>query len=162
MPVVNPPPLGDPTEGDALEVFVSPSSLLHGYTGPGYDVGVHINCAAPAPAQPPFAETAFYPSAPTVVLDAGQFAARQVAGGYELELQVSWADIAAYAQGPTIVPGAGSTIGLDFAYDVGDGTGNRLLQSTLAFDMQAGDSGCPQLDFPFCDDRTWCAPTLAP
>jgi hypothetical protein len=105
----------------------------------------------------------YFPPGPLDILDAGQFAAREIAGGYELEIELSWADLATYTQGPTsLVPGAHSTIGLDFAYDVGAGDGGRLFQSTYSFHAQTGDSGCPQDDFPFCDDRTWCTPELSP
>jgi hypothetical protein len=162
QPVVTPPPLGDPAVGDAVEVFLSPSSLLHGYTGPGYDVGAQIVCGAPAPAQPPFAEMSYFPPGAFDILDAGQFAARQIDGGYELEIELSWADLATYTQGLSLLPVAGSTIGLDFAYDVGAGDGGRLFQSTYSFHAHTGDSGCPQYDFPFCDDRTWCTPALSP
>ena len=170
-PVVHPPPLADPFFGDAVELFLSPSSDLHGsYGGVGADIGQHIECAAGSPTQPGFAESYRCPSTSAcdtsgTVLDGGQFASRSVDGGYELELERSWAALAAYSSAPTLTPGAQSTIGNDFAFDVGNGDGGRLFQSTLALVPVAASPMCTAFNvspLPFCDDRTWCKPTLTP
>ncbi len=166
-PMVHSPPPGAPFQGDAIEVYISPSSLLHGTFGAdASDVGVHLTCAAPAAAQPPFAESFGFPAlTPITVLDGGQFAARLVDGGYNLEVELSWATLATLSAGPELSPGALSTIGIDFQCDIGDGDGGRTFQSSLALQSFAGSTTCPQYVhgiLPYCDDRTWCTPTLTP
>ena len=167
--VIAPSPTGLVYDGDAIELYLSPLQTRTGYYGPGSDVGAQVIVAAPSADSMPEARWEgllwIDPDSGTTsssVAPSGlSVAARRVAGGYEVEMQVPWTWVAAFAQGPATVPGGGSVIGLDFAVDVSDGVSMRAFQSSLRVEGPA--LACPVGALaPFCDDRMWCSPTLAP
>src|SRR5262249_34446369 len=88
--------------GDAIEVFASSTSILTGTFGPGADEAVQAILAPPSSTQPALSETFVDYGTPLSTLPPSQFAARIVAGGYEIELALPWSTIA----GQSITPPA--------------------------------------------------------
>ena len=87
-------------------------------------------------------------------LDSQYFAARLVPGGYEVEVQLPWAGTAKPTQ-------AGDTMGFYFGLSTQDTVGvGREEYASLPVPAVSG-STCPvSPPLPWCDDRTWCHPTL--
>ena len=142
--------------GDAMEVFASVSSSLHGNYGPNADLGLHVIVAPPG-AQPTQATSQWWEDAAVFPpsLDPSLYAARLVPGGYDEEIFLPWSVVA----GTTVTPpSANAQIALDFACDIQAPDGSRAFQSTLSYQAPSGTTSCPTapLAQPFCDDRTWC------
>lgn len=113
---------------------------------------------------------------PAGVPDIVKWAYRTVAGGYEFELFIPWKLL-----GRVTAPAAGATVSLDLGFGTNDdpkywsfwpttpqtGAPNLSGQSFLAIKPLPANvtrSSCyPQTvdrANPWCDDRTWCQPTL--
>jgi hypothetical protein len=157
QPSVSPGDSGALYAQDAVEIFASVSSQLTGAFGSvGGDLGpIHVVASALAA----FA----YPAngAPYRQLSPDEFAGRLVSGGYDVELKLAWATLA--APDASALPGAGAAIGFDFGVDVltslPDG-GRGRYQTFLAIKSPDGGTSCGSSISPFCDDRTWCTPAL--
>jgi len=107
--------------------------------------------------------------------DIAQWAYRTVTGGYEFELLLPWTML-----GRSTPPSSGTVIALDLGFGTNNdpnywdfwpsapqlGTPGTSGQSFLAINPLPNGSGtsCAPLQpanaFPWCDDRTWCQPTL--
>jgi hypothetical protein len=151
----------DPTrlwDGDSIEVLVANSTTFTGRFDGNNDGGaIHVGVAPP---------NAYYPARGVVyvdpanstfrfALDNNLFAARLIDGGYEAEVYLPWA--------PTTTPPLpGGSIGFQFAINVQDvptpAGAQYSRQFTANLPMRAVDPpGCGLI---WCDDRTWCRPTL--
>jgi hypothetical protein len=148
-------------DGDAVELFVTSASGsgLHGsYDGTSDNGAIQIIMAPPTPSFPANARAFFNDGTSNIAVS--NVAGRLVPGGYEIEIRFPW-----------VVPPAGpsSRIALNLsidARDVTDGSGGRQLECILSDVFVDGQSACGfsagTAAKPYCDDRSWCQPTLAP
>ena len=155
---VSPPATQDVWNGDAIELFMTPSSTATGSYGPGADDGVQVLVAPLSASQAPNSAVNTVAAGLSGPLDASEYAARLVQGGYEIELQLSWQRIAGHA---ITAPASGSSIRFDLAVDIGV-SGSRVLQTSLWWADPGTSPSCGGPTYAWCDDRTWCTPSLQP
>jgi len=146
-------------DGDSVEVMVANSTTFTGRFDGSNDGGaIHVGVSPPS---------GYYDARGVIYVDpvnatyryqlpADWFAARQVPGGYEVEIYLPWA--------PTTTPPVpGGSIGFQFAINVQDvptSAGAQYgRQLTANLPMRAVDPP-PGCGLVWCDDRTWCRPTL--
>ena len=139
--------------GDEIEVFVAGSldftcTYPAGTSANAMEVGI----VPPSGLTP--ARAIVYLGQGHVALDSQYFAARLVSDGYEVELRLPWAGTAK----PTM---AGDTMAFYFGLSTQDTVGvGREEYASLPVPAVAG-STCPvSPPLPWCDDRTWCRPTV--
>jgi len=148
-------------EGDAVEIFVSGSVDLHGPFDGTVDGGaLQVIVAPPAAGVPARGTTYFHPAKAVQTeapLDPSRYAARLTDDGYEVEVFFPWTN-------PGAPRASGDGIGFDVSLDISDSdtASGRQQEISLGNRPVAGATNCtpdvgPQ---PFCDDRTWCTPTL--
>lgn len=147
--------------GDSIEIYVAGHDTLSGaFDGATKDVGAQqIVFSAPGDTSASRA-TYFYMGSPSGSPPSLLWFARKTAGGYEIELRIPWADLkSASLPNPT----AGKRIALAWALN------NKYSSDPQAFAVFQVKSpyptptSCPSPDpQPFCDDRLWCTPLLAP
>ena len=160
---------GEQRDRGFLNVFMNPESTLtpiKGFTG-----------AVPAQATMGFVfpQGSSYGLERIPLTDIAKWAYRTVAGGYEFELLLPWALL-----GRSAAPAPGTVISLDLGFGTNNDpdywkfwpaspqvtTPGTAGQSFLAIrPLPSGTStSCaphqPGNAFPWCDDRTWCQPTL--
>jgi Carbohydrate family 9 binding domain-like len=146
-----------PWNGDAIEVFASANAVLTGPFGSGADKALQVIVGAPNSSGAAPSETATSVSGPLPSLPSSDYAARLVAGGYDVEIQLPWATIAGAA---VTSPDAGTSLGLDLACDVHGVDGGAHRQAFLILHLPTQPpASCDNL---YCDDRTWCLWKLAP
>lgn len=96
---------------------------------------------------------------PAVALSPSLYAARIVDDGYEVELQLPWTLLTRGTAPPT----SGAGIGFDVALNKDRASDKkRILQTFLGYRTDpVTPSSCNTFKLePWCDDRTWCVPTL--
>jgi hypothetical protein len=145
--------------GDAVELFVAgPYAKLTGdYLHTGTDVGpLHLIVGAPPPdggASAFFGANAPGAENPQV----GQYASRQVPGGYDVEALLPWGLIDPTSEAPQLYQKIAFDIGID------QRAGSLVGFSSFYFySSHTGVADCqgPVADKPSCDDRTWCSTQL--
>jgi hypothetical protein len=161
--------------GDTVELYVKGDALLSGdyEQDAGDRYALHLAFAAP-----PRAEGARYFTHQTgkpLPENGVQFAVRSISAyAYEVEVQVSWQD-ALHSPAPQ-TGDEPRAIGFDFSCDYLDrDTGAELgfaldycVRNNPAtnepFPLEDNCSGDPSAHIaaPYCDDRTWCTPSLMP
>ncbi|MBN2195376.1 MAG: hypothetical protein JW751_21335 [Polyangiaceae bacterium] len=142
--------LGAIWNGDGVEVFFgSSASGLSGNSAS--DPVTHLQFAA-AEGLAAVVKTTDGSAAHSAA-DASQFKTSIVSPGYTIEFLLPW---------PGSAPSSGSQIPFDFAINSadaegGDGRDAQMMLSVTAVSSSkcGGDGG-----EPWCDDRTWCTPTL--
>jgi hypothetical protein len=149
--------------GDGVELFLKADSNLTGPFGGTTDVGALHLAASPDQPNPP--RTQAYVSDAAVTTDpvaSSNVAAHQNPDGYDLEFFIPWANI----QAGGAIPEAGSSIGLDFGIDyrnreAGSDPNQQPDYQLLLQQGAVSPTSCPyNQSLPWCDDRTWCRPTL--
>jgi hypothetical protein len=160
---------GEQRDRGLMNIFMNPESALtpiKGFTG-----------AVPAQATMGFVfpQGGNYGLERTPLTDLAKWAYRTVAGGYEFELFLPWALL-----GRATPPASGTTIALDLGFGTNNdpnywsfwpsapqlGTPGTSGQTFLAIrPLPSGTTtSCAPLQptnaLPWCDDRTWCQPTL--
>jgi hypothetical protein len=139
-------------EGDSVEfMFASSASGLSGNTGS--DPAAHASIAAsPGLAASVSTVDATPSSSP---LDASSYETTVTSEGYTVELLVPW---------PGSAPSAGSTIAFDLALNSADdepaGAPDGRDAQAILYLGSVSNSPCGDPAEPWCDDRTWCTPTL--
>jgi hypothetical protein len=155
--IVN-PELTNLWDGDGIEVLVANSNTFSGrFDGTNDGGAIHVGLVPPSGYAVPRGVIYVDPvtNQARYELAAGLFAGRQVTGGYELELYLPWAP-----DTTPLVPGG--SIGFQLAINAQDvptpagASMGRQLQGTLPW-RAVDPPGC---GFFWCDDRTWCRPTL--
>jgi hypothetical protein len=144
-----------------VEVYVAATSMLSGaYDGDNDGGAIQILLSAP-----PTVAQAFYNSGPgkqmPISIDPSHYIGVVTPDGYSIELEYPW---------PLVHPApiaSGLGVGLDFAFDVEDGAdaSGRQWQSIFGYTPLPPDAGVSPacgtfFPEPWCDDRTWCTPTL--
>jgi hypothetical protein len=146
-------------DGDSVEVFVANSTTFSGRFDGVVDGGaLHVGVVPPSVSSPA-PRAVIYVDPPGTgyryPLDARLYTARLVPGGYEAELILPW-------KPSTAPPVAGGSIGFQFAINAEDAPkppgAQNGRQLTANLPMRAVDS--PGCGLVWCDDRTWCRPTL--
>jgi hypothetical protein len=152
--------------GDAIEIYLAASSTLNGPFDGHKDGGAVQIVLTPPTETLAAVGAAFYSpgggAAPfDALLKATDYAGRLVDGGYEIEMRLPWS-----ADAEAILSGV--KIGFDVDIDAEDevDAGGRQLQCLLHETAVDGSAFCGYAKGvpaqPFCDDRTWCQPTLLP
>jgi len=160
---------GETNDAGFMNVYFNPESTLtpiKGFTGP---------VPAQATAGFAFLQGTNYGIERAPLPDIARWAYRTVAGGYEFELYLPWALL-----GRQTAPAPGTTIALDLGLGTNDDpaywswwpTTDQVVPAGLAGQvflaiqpLPAGaTTSCRPLTTdranPWCDDRTWCQPTL--
>jgi hypothetical protein len=139
--------------GDEIEIFVAGGPNFS-VTYPGGTDSNSIEVGIVPPAGLVGARGVVYLGQNRQPLDSKYFAARLVPGGYEVEVQIPW-------QGTAKPTQAGDTMGFYFGLSTQDTAGvGREEYASLPVVAVSG-STCPTSPpLPWCDDRTWCHPTL--
>lgn len=155
-------------EGDSIEVYAAGFVPTHGDFDGTVDIGARHIILAP-PSGPGFGARALVwdstcPGTPSPQpLDTSFFAGRLVADGWELELALPWSFLTAPATTP---PSSGAQVGFTLALNAQDdaAAGGRQVQAFLGYQTIGSSPSCAACTKtegePFCDDRTWCTPTL--
>jgi hypothetical protein len=139
--------------GDEIEIFVAGSTDF----SVTYPTGTNAN-AIQIGIVPPSglvgARGVVYLGQNRQTLDSQYFAARLVAGGWEAEVKLPW-------QGTAKPTGAGDKMGFYFGLSAQNTAGvGREEYASLPVPAVTGGT-CPTAPaLPWCDDRTWCKPTL--
>ncbi len=152
--------------GDAIEIYLAGSSTLNGPFDSHEDGGAVQIVLTPPTSTLAALGAAFYSpgggaSPFDAMLKASDYAGRLIDGGYELEMRLPWS-----ADAEAMAPGV--KIGFDVDIDAEDelDAGGRQLQCLLHQTSVDGHAFCGYamgtMAQPFCDDRTWCQPTLLP
>jgi hypothetical protein len=162
--IVNPDP-GNLWSGDAVEIYIAGTSDLHGsYNGTNDGGAIQIVLAPPAGGLPTRGQAFFNPGGTThtsAPINDMIYAGRIVADGYELELQLPWVAFAPARK-------AGNKIGFDLAVDAQQDpdAGGRQTQCIFTNKFADGKDACGYAmgspAQPWCEDRSWCTPTLLP
>jgi hypothetical protein len=135
--------------GDAVEVYIAGFSTLTGTFDGIQDAGaMQVVIAPPSGAVPARAEI-FQNTVHVGSLPSGQWAARRVPGGYEIELRIPWTDLGGAEMR------SGLTIGVDLGLDDKDGPADRFWSVYEIAPTTISICGEPS-----CDDRLWCLPSL--
>jgi hypothetical protein len=157
---VVPPPEAGVAECSSVEIYVAGTAALTGdYNGTNDGGAIQVILSAPPTQGQAFYNTAAGDSVGhrSVMLDPSLYAGVATSDGYSVELLLPWSALA-----ETIAPGA--QIAFDVAFDVEDtpDAGGRQYQSIYTCNsVEAGAPSCGTLmPEPWCDDRTWCTPTL--
>lgn len=146
-------------QGDSIEVMVSSSNDVTGLTGTDSNT-LHVIVPASGPAISTKASNSNGSTQGTAAqLPSAQYMQASTSTGYAIELQLPW-------PGGT-APAAGSTLRFDMALNSADSTFggvSDMRDGQLIYHLEAvTDTTCQGTDAqPFCDDRTWCATTVAP
>ena len=87
--------------------------------------------------------------------DQQYWATRLTADGWEVEVKLPW-------PGTLMPAAAGATLGFQLGLSMSETQGgNRVEFATLPIPTGVTGTTCPQNHaMPWCDDRTWCRPTL--
>jgi hypothetical protein len=148
--------------GDSIEVYTAGFVPTAGDYDDKTDVGaVHVIVAPPGTGigARAYLYTSRYDHIP-VSLSPANYAGRIVDDGFEIELLFPWSLITRGA-----APKAGDVIAFDLSVNAKDDPAQekRSLQATLGYRSVAvpadSCSGVAPAQ-PYCDDRTWCLPTL--
>jgi hypothetical protein len=146
-------------QGDSIEIMLASSNDVTGLTGTDSN-SLHVIVPASGPAISTKASNSNGSSQGAATpLPSSQFVQISTSTGYAIELQLPWPGATA--------PSAGSTVRFDMALNSADsnfgGVGD-MRDGQLIYHLETvSDSSCQGTDTqPFCDDRTWCAPTLSP
>ncbi|MEO7095345.1 MAG: sugar-binding protein [Polyangiales bacterium] len=141
-------------QGDSVELFIAGHNVLTGAYDGVIDRGaMQLIFVPPSSAGVPARAGIYYKGGTTMELPSAMWLAREVPGGYEIEVGLPWDFI-----GGTPPYAAGKKIGIDFAVnDVVDNGRSQFFYSVYrVVAPPAGSCGVP-----FCDDRVWCKPPLA-
>ncbi|GAC1547199.1 MAG: hypothetical protein NVS3B10_11080 [Polyangiales bacterium] len=146
-------------DGDAVELYLSGDGALTGtYDRSGADPGsVQLVITPAGSGIAARAET--YAGTDKGPLDPSFFKTKLLASGYAVELAVPWA----YLRG---AGAAGAHIGLDVAIDANEDPSQPDVRAMWGLQfyqpVATGKSSCGASSsaWPWCDDRTWCAPVL--
>ncbi|MBN2193650.1 MAG: hypothetical protein JW751_12605 [Polyangiaceae bacterium] len=144
--------LGDIWNGDGIELFFAPSSSgLSGNTG--NDEVRHVIFGA-KPRRAAIVSTVDAQASHTE-LGAQRYETTVVEDGYTIEAQLRW---------PGTAPEAGDEIAFDLALNSADlapaGTPDGRDAQAVLYVGSHAQSTCSGEVEPWCDDRTWCTPTL--
>lgn len=146
----------DPTQGDAVEVFLrgTPPRALTGDLAA--DDGIHLVMTPPSTAAEGVG-VRYDGVTNTVPLRDDQWHSRRVRTGYEVELHLPWAELVEANQSAP-----GQVLGFDVAIDVKDDPGakGRELRAIMHVQPVSSSPSCDAAKItpadPKCDDRTWC------
>jgi hypothetical protein len=158
-------------EGDAIEIYVAGYVPTSGAFDATTDIGAqHIIVSPPSGAigARGFVWTSSCDFPVPAALNNAFFTGRTVRDGWEIELDLPWSIL---LPSPTDAPPtSGAKIGFTFALDAqdvesGDPLNARQMQAFLGYQTitvasPSCDSCSRATPEPFCDDRTWCTPTL--
>jgi hypothetical protein len=140
--------------GDGIELlFAGSASGLSG--NPGSDGARHVSIAA-TPGLAASIQTVDANATPSA-LASSSYQTSVGGSGYTIELLLPW---------PGTAPTSGSTVAFDLALnsadaDPADAPDGRDAQAILYLGTVGGGSTCGDGGAePWCDDRTWCTPTL--
>ncbi len=146
-------------QGDSIEVMVTSSNDVTGLTGTDAN-SIHVIVPASGPAISTKASNSNGTTQGAATqLPAAEYMQATTSTGYAIELQLPWPGGAA--------PTPGSTIRFDMALNSADSTFGGVTdmrdgQLLYHFETVA-NSTCQGTDLlPYCDDRVWCATTVAP
>ena len=147
--------------GDNIEFFASPQTPLGQFNATrSYEGGAfQVIAAAPGGLFPSTGQAAFTSTGVAYAVPAAQFKSTLVAGGYTIEAQIPWTQVA---------PTAGSPMGFDFGLsDDIDGaysgvTGDYRDYYALLYNAALVGGYCSAHYEPYCDSRNWCTPIAAP
>ncbi|HEY6560347.1 MAG TPA: sugar-binding protein [Polyangiaceae bacterium] len=152
-------------DGDAVEIYiagVTGEALTGSYNGRNDGGAIQIVLAPPGAGFDTRGRAYINPGADVHVntpITSSFYAGRLTEDGYELELRYPWL---AFAE-PAV---EGARIAFDLAVDARDDSdaSGRQIQCIISNVFVAGESACGFTDGrpaePWCDDRTWCRPTL--
>jgi hypothetical protein len=147
--------LTTPYQGDSIELFVASNDTATG--APGGDSGaVVVTLAATGKSVSVTTTNNNGLSVTYAELPSAQYAQAKTAGGYAIEVMIPW-------KGDS--PGSGAKVRFDLAINMADdnfgGVGDmRDAQLIYHVSTVSGQTSCPGAAEPYCDDRTWCSPTL--
>ena len=157
-------------EGDAIEIYVAGYVPTSGPFDATTDIGAqHIIVSPPSGAigARGFVWTSSCDFPVPAALNNAFFTGRTVTDGWEIELDLPWSIL---LSSPSATPPAsGAKIGFTLALDAqdlpsGDPLHARQMQAFLGYQTITVASpscdSCSHGPEPFCDDRTWCNPTL--
>jgi hypothetical protein len=152
-------------DGDAVEIYVAGTSgegLTGSYNGTNDGGAIQIVLAPPGAGFGTRGRAFFNPGNgvhQNTPISSSIYGGRLTEDGYELELRYPWVAFADPA-----VPGG--RIAFDLAVDARSDSdaGGREVQCIISNVFVDGESACDfqagQAAQPWCDDRTWCQPTL--
>ncbi|HMJ13474.1 MAG TPA: sugar-binding protein, partial [Polyangiaceae bacterium] len=152
-------------DGDAIEIYLAGASgenLTGSYNGTNDGGAIQIVLAPPGAGFPTRGRAFFNPSASqhtNAPINASIYAGRRTDEGYELELRYPWSAVA----DPAV---RGARIAFDLAVGArkDSDAGGRQIQCIISDVFVDGQSACGfpagTAAQPYCDDRTWCQPTL--
>ena len=144
--------------GDNVQFFLAGTANLTGaYEGTEDGGAIHVLVSAPDEADTTRAVVIYQNVvATTEPFAQGTYAARRVADGYEVELQLTWAANADPRQ-------SGARVGFDLVVGAASSSSVGLeLEGGLANNPVSSSPPCELGGRvqPGCDDRTWCTPML--
>lgn len=146
-------------DGDAVELYLSGNGALTGtYDRVGADPGSLQLVITPA-GSGIAARAETYAGTDKGPLDPSYFKTKLLTSGYAVELALPWA----YLHG---AGAAGAHIGLDVAIDANEDPSQPDVRAMWGLQfyqpVATGKSSCGASSsaWPWCDDRTWCAPVL--
>ncbi len=154
------PPTSDVDQGASLTLYLGAPGGLSGAYDDTADRGATAFVLAPPQGTSPARGAVDIAGAQAHGLPVGVvFGAREVMGGYEIELAIPWSVIAG-AGTAAAVPAADAYVGLDLTLRVRDATGERARLIWSAGGVTP--TSCPTDALPECDDRVWFRPQLSP
>jgi hypothetical protein len=147
--------LTSPYQGDSVELFISSNDTATGV--PGGDSGaVSVTLAATGKSVSVTTTNTDGLSTTYAELSAAQYAQAETDGGYAIEVLLPWKDGS---------PGSGAKVRFDLALNIADdnfGSVSDMRDAQMVYYVGtvSDQTSCPGAAEPYCDDRTWCAPTL--
>jgi hypothetical protein len=161
------PNAGDPLwYGDSMELYMKSTPPLTGYyDGVTSDPGaIQILVTPDAPGTP--RSGIYVADGETLIgtLSSSSLATQNFGTSYDVEVFLPWT----LASSTEAAPSAGSTIGFDFGIDyqtrppAAPAQGQQWLLQFNAQEPSTVPAACAFGEEAACDDRTWCAPILAP
>jgi hypothetical protein len=138
--------------GDGVELFFTTDTSLVG--NPATDLATHVAASADPSLAASVSTTAGI--ANHTPLLASRYETIVTGDGYDVELLLPWRSSA---------PASGDQIAFDLALDSADdeplgAPDGRDAQALLHLATVSSPTPCPGSARPWCDDRTWCTPTL--
>lgn len=144
----------DPTQGDAVEIFLR-GNVARDLTGGLEADEAHHLVLSPPSATAPGVGFRYLGGVPKTPLSDSYWRSRRVKGGWEVELHYPWTVLQNQAS-------PGMILGFDIALDLDDDPthAGRDVRAIMHLEPVSSSPACAALSVdpadPFCDDRTWC------
>jgi hypothetical protein len=150
--------------GDDIEVFAKGDTVLTGSYGGSNDLGavqILFSPGSQSPARQSRGEI-WRTGALQSLFPQDLYATRIVQGGYEVEFKLLWSTLGVP---PSPAPASGTRIGFDLAAAFRNRADmdnpDAVFQLVYGFvAVQSSPCGSAVQAHPWCDDRTWCTPSL--